>query len=180
MKTNREIEDKLLIAAKRLSNGSVRGAAALTEASQMSMRTRDINFLQDGDIFEVPQNSEYFVIQNIRGNKAPVFVVSTERGVVPVYMSQFAKSVQLCDEIGNTLKDENGNVKWAKAGGTVYDTYITGTNPADCFNKLREYAKENKKRIKVSLTQVMGLRPTGNGNEMKPARQNIYSFDWVD
>lgn len=180
MKTVKQIEDKLLIAARRLSNGSIRGEAALAEASQMSMRTRDINFLQDGDIFEVPQNSEYFVIQKIRGNKAPVFVVNTERGVVPVYMSQFAKSVQLCDEIGNTLKDENGNVKWAKAGGTVYDTYITGTNPADCFDKLREYAKANNKRIKVSLTQVMGLRPTGNGNEMKPARQNIYTFDWVD
>lgn len=180
MKTDKKIENQLLTVVKRLTNGSVNGATALTEASGMQMRMRDINYLNDGDIFEVPQDAQYFGIQVIRGNKAPFFVVNTEHGAIPVYMSQFAKSVQLCDEIGNPLKDENGQVRWAKAGGTVYDTYITGTNPADCFLKLQKYAEENKKRIKATATQVLGLRPTGNGNEMKPARQNVYSFDWVD
>lgn len=165
---------------KRMTlNGGKAGKAALESANRKATRQTDLNFLQDGDEFEMPQDDESFGSQKFGTNDAYFFMVETQNGPVPVYMSQFAKSARLANEDGSPMLDANNRQMWAYSGGTCYDVYSSEATVSGAYHALQAHAKDKKKKIKVSTRTVHAIVRDFTTNEDYPKDVTLYDFNWL-
>lgn len=164
---------------KRMTlEGGLMGTAALEKGKKKAARSTELNFLQDGDEFEMPQDEKSFGSQKFGTNEAYFFLVETQNGTVPVYMSQFAKSARLANEDGSPKLDANNKQVWAYSGGTCYETY-SQPSVTEAYLALQKYAKDKKKKIKVTVRTVHAIVRDFTTNEDYPKDVTLYDFNWV-
>lgn len=160
-------------------NGGKIGTAALVGANHKRIRQIDLNFLQDGDVFEMPQDDESFGSQKFGTNYAFFFLVETQNGPAPVYMSQFAKSARLANEDGSPKLDANNRQMWSYSGGSCFEVYSSAATVSGAYRALQKYAKDNKKKIKVNTRRVHAIVRDFTTNEDYPKDVTLYDFNWV-